>query len=495
MLQQAFWAALNSSRVKLEDVGILDVTPIRLRGARRGLLQLNVTSSVFAVQLRNVAGGSISFNDAVANFAFTTAFAQQLVALDFTFGTSIQRSTAGGNAVEVAAPIMNIDACKANPCNNGNGTATCTDLPAPAPNSRAGRTCSCSGNFFYQDDTAGCAVGDCVGAWSTWSSCSKACDGGVQTSVYRIVRPAVGNGEPCPSEPGDTREQNCNDRSCRGSLMDVGNWHSCAVQQNGSVVCWGDRRHNKLRVPPGLDNEVIAISAGGFHTCVLTANDSVVCWGMSSYRQLNIPANLSQSGIASITAGGFHTCVLGNAPAGNITCWGDNSNGQLNKPAGLDGQVLSVSAGGYHTCALKTDGTVICWGANWSKQLEVPRGLTDVMSVSAGRFHSCATKSDNTAVCWGSRDIDLVTDVPRSLQTFVDSVASGGYMSCALLTDQSVECFGATNARRFVAVPTGLVDVMTLSVGMFHACALKVDGFTIVCWGDNSWGRQATVPW
>jgi hypothetical protein len=105
-LQQAFWAALNASIVRLEDVVILDVTPVRMR-SKRGLLQLNSTTfAVFAVQLRSVAGGTIVFTNAVSNFNFTTNFAQQLVALDFTSGTSIQRSTAGGSALELAAPIQ-----------------------------------------------------------------------------------------------------------------------------------------------------------------------------------------------------------------------------------------------------------------------------------------------------------------------------------------------------------------------------------------------------
>jgi hypothetical protein len=52
-----------------------------------------------------------------------------------------------------------VDACAANPCQNGGtgGAANCTDSPYPAPDSAAGRTCSCAKpNSVYTGDATGC---------------------------------------------------------------------------------------------------------------------------------------------------------------------------------------------------------------------------------------------------------------------------------------------------------------------------------------------------
>lgn len=164
-------------------------------------------------------------------------------------------------------------------------------------------------------------------------------------------------------------------------------------------------------------------------------------------------------------------------------------------PEILQGQVLAVSAGGYHTCLLKTDTTVACFGAAWSGQLAVPKDLAGVVSLSAGRFHSCVAKADGTAACWGSTDVEGVAQLPPSINGFVASVSAGGFMSCAVLVDGSVECWGSTSAAKYLTPPPGLSDVLVVSAGMFHACILKTSpGEPPVCWGDNSWSKQATVP-
>jgi hypothetical protein len=51
-----------------------------------------------------------------------------------------------------------------------------------------------------------------------------------------------------------------------------------------------------------------AFAAGGNHTCALQADGTLVCFGYNDYGQCNVPANLGP--VAAVAAGGFHTCAL-----------------------------------------------------------------------------------------------------------------------------------------------------------------------------------------
>lgn len=57
---------------------------------------------------------------------------------------------------------------------------------------------------------------DCVGSWSAWGSCSKACSGGTQTRTYHITDPGKSTGKPCSASEGDTQSQVCNAQPCSG---------------------------------------------------------------------------------------------------------------------------------------------------------------------------------------------------------------------------------------------------------------------------------------
>ena len=50
-----------------------------------------------------------------------------------------------------------------------------------------------------------------VSAWSAWDACDKACGGGVQRSSRTVLKPAVGHGRPCPAL---SREQRCHTQAC-----------------------------------------------------------------------------------------------------------------------------------------------------------------------------------------------------------------------------------------------------------------------------------------
>ena len=103
-----------------------------------------------------------------------------------------------------------------------------------------------------------------------------------------------------------------------------------------------------------LEIELVPISAGVAHTCRVEANGAVVCWGSNTYGEAIPPKRK----FVSVSAGWIHTC--GVQVDGSVSCWGSNhgvdgrQHGQATPP---EGEFASVSVGGLHTCGVGLDGT------------------------------------------------------------------------------------------------------------------------------------------
>ncbi len=167
---------------------------------------------------------------------------------------------------------------------------------------------------------------------------------------------------------------------------------TCAITGGGGVSCWGYNDSGQLgdgtavnRSTPaavsGLTGAVAVSSGGNFHTCALKADSTVVCWGNNSDGQLGDSTTVAKltpvtvSGLTDATAvstASAHSCAI--RATGSMACWGNNDRGQIGDAttvgktgptavAGLTG-AAAVATGGSFTCALKTDGTAACWGYN-----------------------------------------------------------------------------------------------------------------------------------
>lgn len=278
-----------------------------------------------------------------------------------------------------------------------------------------------------------------------------------------------------------------------------GKRHTCALQNNGEVYCWGDNLNYQLgslgndsgipKLVPNLNN-VISISAGGQHTCALKKNGSVQCWGLNTFGQLGIPIQVNQPRIASlkeikelkniksISLGENHSCALDNL--GDIYCWGDNSEGQLltnqisESALPIKNNYISkismISSGNQHICALHLKGEVFCWGDNRSGQIgnrkiqnktivNLVQNLKNIKSIYAGGSSTCALSNSNSIYCWGDN-------------TFSQ-----------LGVENTIE-----NKNAKLPVPfkvDHLLEIKELSIGDNHVCGLTKNS-TVICWGSNS---------
>lgn len=281
----------------------------------------------------------------------------------------------------------------------------------------------------------------------------------------------------------------------------AGGLHSCAVQALGTVMCWGSNLSGELGDPanaalPPADrgsavpllveglSDAVAVSAGNAHTCAVRQDGSVVCWGRNAVGQLgdgtmvdkHAPAPVAGvSDAVGVSAGGEHTCAV--LTDGTIMCWGRGAQGQLGtiglavsaSPVAATGisDAVAVAAGTSHTCALLGSGGVTCWGTSdqgqlgtgaFSNSAALPAAvskLADATAIAVGEKHSCAARASGEIVCWGlAFDGQLGTSekapspVPVTVSNLLDAtqVATGVAHSCAVLESGSITCWGSNLA-------------------------------------------------
>jgi cysteine-rich repeat protein len=251
-------------------------------------------------------------------------------------------------------------------------------------------------------------------------------------------------------------------------LITIGGSHSCAITVSGTVRCWGSGGGGALgygnpnnigdnELPSAAGNVMIGaaidgVSAGIGHTCAIQSNGALRCWGQGFNGQLGYgntntigddetPSAAAGAPLAfptaavQVGAGLNHTCAL--FESGDVRCWGLGNLGQLGRgdvlsigddesattidPIPLGAPAVAIAVGDDHTCALLEDGAFRCWGSNFSGEL----GL-------------------GTATHLGDDEAVLGAD-PVDLDGEVIQFDCGGVNTCVVLDDYRVRCWGNNN--------------------------------------------------
>jgi alpha-tubulin suppressor-like RCC1 family protein len=371
----------------------------------------------------------------------------------------------------------------------------------------------------------------------------------------------------------------------------AGQFHNCAVTTAGAMQCWGADFYGELGWNvgnywvgqpvnvAGLSSGVVSTAAGQYHTCAVTDDGVVRCWGYDYFGQvgdggqLNVnspkpvsglnlilrntisfstipdrslgavpfdvsvsansglpivitsttPAVCSVSGI-TVTIVGTGTCTLVADQAGTNTVPAAPS---VTQRFNVISQ--TIAAGGYHTCAMNGAGPVLCWGSNSYGQLGngtnidtyspfaangLPSGL---VSIVAGTYHTCVLTNVGNVLCWGDNTYGQLgngttTGSATPIQVLglpgpVVSIATGDFHTCAVTAGGAVWCWGtnyygelgngtSVDSSLPVAV-TGLsIGIASLAAGNSHTCAVTNLG-QVRCWGEAFtgyvWNGQAWV--
>jgi len=163
--------------------------------------------------------------------------------------------------------------------------------------------------------------------------------------------------------------------------VSLGISHTCAILDNGLLKCWGQDYNgqlgdggnaNDLNAPSpsaidlGMGRTAVALSAGNYHNCAILDNGDLKCWGSDIFGQLgnggsntntNAPSSeaidlgTGRTAVA-VSAGYDYTCaILDNS---DLKCWGDNQNGQLGNGGTTIGAPSStaINLGAGRTAAL-----------------------------------------------------------------------------------------------------------------------------------------------
>jgi alpha-tubulin suppressor-like RCC1 family protein len=313
----------------------------------------------------------------------------------------------------------------------------------------------------------------------------------------------------CPMTPCPVAAPACRNGACQEIIqIATGVSHTCAVIQDGTVVCWGNNGIGQLGEPPGAarttpgpsligPTNVLQLSAGWEHSCAVTRSGAVWCWGYNSHSQLGrvdqprTPVEVQTLGGEALQVGchgdtidlgrGGFTCAL--LRTGKVRCWGANTHGQLGNgslfessatPAdvlGLSG-IEQIAVGHSAACALTGTKDVYCWGYNLDGRLAtgsradsvtVPArviGLSDVKMIDGGKDHFCAVVGTTRRVkCWGSDVGGALGDGPPSGNTSrvvvdtgvepIKEVRAGSRATCALYSSGDVACWGRNAEAEF----------------------------------------------
>ena len=213
-----------------------------------------------------------------------------------------------------------------------------------------------------------------------------------------------GQGIPLPDSIGGT-ELNRVVGGTLYRAIGAGEWHSCALTISNNVHCWGFGPllgDSSAAIDTSIVNciwpgapcswspvpvrslaGIATLTVGERHTCALAQIGTLTCWGANESGQLGIGDHIDRpeptrvqlpEPVMNVSAGSRHTCVLANT--GSAYCWGlpgpwlgHSGPGLVPEPLESSLRFTALDAGYLHTCGIATDGLVYCWGQNDQGQL------------------------------------------------------------------------------------------------------------------------------
>jgi len=253
--------------------------------------------------------------------------------------------------------------------------------------------------------------------------------------------------------------------SIEGSWIDVssGDSHSCGILPSSGIYCWGSGefgqigdgtradRFSPAQVSIGGVRNFVSIESGDFHNCALTEEGEVWCWGWNGYGQVGsgnfedsmIPSmvNLGMGVIAkSIFTGPAHSCAI--VDSDEAYCWGRNTENQISEIedesieeplqilAGTTMKVEKILTGGSISCLTNDNGELDCIGIMSSKWRDGIEEMGDVRYFATGSDGYCLLNYSGIVRCADHSGAEtLMTEEGGVFQMIIPSTLNAGSIS------------------------------------------------------------------
>ncbi|MGE3633894.1 MAG: MopE-related protein, partial [Sandaracinaceae bacterium] len=383
-----------------------------------------------------------------------------------------------------------------------------------------------------------CAFGGCA---SGSANCDAIVSNGCESDLDTDAVNCGGCGMSCGAGA------DCVARSCTGTVIDVAvaDQKSCALRDNGTVVCWGELPYDLggYAGAPSVSTRMREMGAPMADATFIEVGPVVWCAGRSGDGLLHCSADLSDvygvaghgapnvrpmgptlvGGITEMGSYTWHACAVG--PGGTVLCWGWNNEGVLGRGFASGAELLPDVVGGItgatavctglvHSCALTPSG-VLCWGRTSQEAFgtfggsspalfPVPVALSDlgtdpVIDIACGYINTCVLRASGRIDCSGQilpgpgfMNMTQIGTVPGGTE-----IAATDYSYC-VASPTGAYCFGrdthgvlGNGPGTDSMTPTaaiGLGAVTHVDVSTDHACAVTPAG-EVWCWGDNNVGQ------
>lgn len=261
---------------------------------------------------------------------------------------------------------------------------------------------------------------------------------------------------------------------------------TCAISAAGRVACWGHGYNGEQGVDPAAPlvggvvpvvgvAGAVDISAGQHHTCAVQRDGAVFCWGSNEHGQLGDgvpvhradPSSLGRFDQLRLIRGGWHdTCALDGA--GKVTCWGGRGPGPWPQQARFYGTVRTFDRGQVIACALLARGGISCGYFNKTWRCK-----------DSDRRRHCAFASSWRSVPRPdppSKVIDLAVDRIGNICVLTEK----GRALCLFHLGESGGAFGG----KWFAIPgiKGATAIESTADGM---CVVHGARQRVSCWRDH----------